>query len=85
MGARPITSSILRGGDSWSFDGLSGLVCETFTRRRCGSLKLVFFRELAGGQRVEERDTSDIKLETELSRHQLKEAGVNIESRNSSD
>ena len=85
MGARPITSSILRGGDSGSIDRLSGLVCSTFTGRRCGSLKLVFFRELAEGQRVEEHDTSDIKVETELARHQLKEEGVNIELRNSSD
>ena len=85
MGARPITSSILRGGDSEFIDRLSGLVCSTFTGRRCGSLKLVFFRELAGGQRFEERDTSNIKLETEFTRHQLKEEGVNIESRNSFD
>ena len=85
MGARPITSSILRGGGSGAFDGLAGFVCETFTRGRCGPLKLVFFREFAGGQRVEEHDTSDIKVETELARHQLKEEGVNIESRNSSD
>ena len=46
---------------------------------------MVFFGELAEGQRFEDRDTSNIKLETEFKGHQLKEEGVNIELRNSSD